>query len=948
MKIYIKSCLFLLTPTIYAFESGELFFENINYLEATKSFLNDAPINDVRVYSYLSHIKDNNLVDLKSFDDSLLLKWNERFEHLPYVPKGIAMGDIYLEISLAAQLYNKSPSKKTEDSIYALSKQNQLGFGYFVVGRLKENSTTNLSNKKLKELITIYENGADFGDSMCVFALGRLAKSGEKLSIKKQYFQEYTFLKSNDNANGHAQTLLSRMYATGMHNNEYGNFPKNQHKKTYWQLEAARQGSTDLQAMLSTCAEELQKEMKLGKTPEKTQKPYWGYMAAMGGDLQCKVSTADCLSNTSENDYFPGNYFKALNLLEEFINYFDTHNSQEFKSLYTYALMLAGNIYDKGHGGVPINEEKALTYYTKAADLFNDPQALFNTGSMMEHGRGIHADIQKARTYFEKAAGMGNDGAQMLLASRFLYGYEGYERNTKKGLIYLKMLEKKEHPEALYYLYQLYMRSFDKLNANEYPVQYNKEIALKYLKSSAIRGYKDSQINWVLEQAKNYDQLPDDELILLIKFISDNLDNHPRFNALLGTLYMQGYKNIIEVDYSKALSLFQKGAEAGDEVALNNLGYAYEKGLWGLKQSWDKAAEYYQQCPNNPNALTNLGFLNELGKGVQKNIDEAIRLYKKAFEMDCAPAANNLGALYQNGIHVDKDDSRAFAYYKKGWELGDKDAGLQYAKYVLTGTCCSQDIQEAKKIVFCLDETDPDVLFTQGIILLNEDSEKAMSKLQQSMDLGSPWAAYLIGLQLYQFGSQSKESENSHILLKQSIEFLKQASDLGLDQATSALRILQKNYEGYESDLSDIIKKLVQGNLEEARAISQEVRSQKNQSSSKQLDLEKDHYIKQISTKDISAAQKRDLERLEQFLDPKNRKTISVQDLQKIASSAINTSGGSIAPTKGSGNRITIGDQTLGFHNMHRSGQSSRTTLDPGRVKSFQNFIKSSIPGEKD
>jgi TPR repeat protein len=71
-------------------------------------------------------------------------------------------------------------------------------------------------------------------------------------------------------------------------------------------------------------------------------------------------------------------------------------------------------------------------------------------------------------------------------------------------------------------------------------------------------------------------------------------------------------------------------------------------------KDYGKAREWYQKGADAGNALAmfNLGWLHQNGRGVAQDYGKACEWYQKAADAGNAPAMLNLGWLYQNGLAV--------------------------------------------------------------------------------------------------------------------------------------------------------------------------------------------------------------------------------------------------------------------------------------------------------
>jgi TPR repeat protein len=114
-------------------------------------------------------------------------------------------------------------------------------------------------------------------------------------------------------------------------------------------------------------------------------------------------------------------------------------------------------------------------------------------------------------------------------------------------------------------------------------------------------------------------------------------------------------------DFVEARRLYQKAADGGYRLAMNNLGVMYEDGHQGVPLNPAEAVKWYTRAAEagEPIAMSNLGWMYEAGLGVKKNCSEAVRLYESATKEGLSPAMSNLGLLYYNGKCVQRDYAEA-------------------------------------------------------------------------------------------------------------------------------------------------------------------------------------------------------------------------------------------------------------------------------------------------
>ena len=144
----------------------------------------------------------------------------------------------------------------------------------------------------------------------------------------------------------------------------------------------------------------------------------------------------------------------------------------------------------------------------------------------------------------------------------------------------------------------------------------------------------------------------------------------------LGVCYECGEGGLTK-DEAKAVEWYQKAAEAGSVRAMCSLGFCYDCGQGGLTRDEAKAVEWYQKAAEagDANAMCNLGGCYEFGEGgLTKDETKAVELYRKAAEEGIAPAMRKLGYAYEFGEGgLTKDETKAVEWYQKAAEAGDED-----------------------------------------------------------------------------------------------------------------------------------------------------------------------------------------------------------------------------------------------------------------------------------
>ena len=151
-------------------------------------------------------------------------------------------------------------------------------------------------------------------------------------------------------------------------------------------------------------------------------------------------------------------------------------------------------------------------------------------------------------------------------------------------------------------------------------------------------------------------------------------------------------------DYNSAVQYYHRAALMGYDIAQNDLGYCYDKGL-GVTQDYFEAVKWYRKAAEQGHARAqhNLGVCYENGRGVTKSITEAVKWYRKAAEQGLASAQKNLGLCYESGRGVTQDYTEAVKWYRKAAEQGKAGAQNNLGNCYYKGNGVTQDYTEAVK-----------------------------------------------------------------------------------------------------------------------------------------------------------------------------------------------------------------------------------------------------------
>ncbi|MCH5216394.1 MAG: sel1 repeat family protein [Muribaculaceae bacterium] len=259
-----------------------------------------------------------------------------------------------------------------------------------------------------------------------------------------------------------------------------------------------------------------------------------------------------------------------------------------------------------------------------------------------------------------------------------------------------------------------------------------------------------------------------------------------------------------------SLNLIMDKAKDGDAGAMNEVGTWYYEGKH-VKQDYKEAYEWWKKASlkQNVRAIANLGLCYQLGRGVEKDSVNAIRLYGKSIKEGnklllkhrTELAEKNpfdamlVGNCYETGIGTNKDYAKAAEFYSlaanKGSVDGMREAGICYLN--------SKNNEQALKY-FEMGAAKGDVSceFWAGKMLLGDmdvpaDKNQGVVYVLKAAEAGMPAAENLMG-ELYATGNGVTKN------LNQSAEWYRKAAYHGNDKGMWNYGNSLKNGDGVDRD----------------------------------------------------------------------------------------------------------------------------------------------------
>lgn len=142
--------------------------------------------------------------------------------------------------------------------------------------------------------------------------------------------------------------------------------------------------------------------------------------------------------------------------------------------------------------------------------------------------------------------------------------------------------------------------------------------------------------------------------------LKDNAMEAEKILELATDYYDKGFRK-------RGFALYKQAAELGYARAQHVVADCYQWGL-GTKKDKSEAFRWYQKAAEQdyPQSVCYLASFYSFGEGgVDCNIDEAVRLWKKAAELGDKEAQFTLGNLYYDGEYVEQNREEAIKWYRK-------------------------------------------------------------------------------------------------------------------------------------------------------------------------------------------------------------------------------------------------------------------------------------------
>jgi TPR repeat protein/uncharacterized caspase-like protein len=324
----------------------------------------------------------------------------------------------------------------------------------------------------------------------------------------------------------------------------------------------------------------------------------------------------------------------------------------------------------------------ALIWQTKAADA-GYLAATVNLGQMYLDGQAVEKNPNTAIELFRLAA-QGNETAAYTALGWAHRAGVGVEQSFEKAMEWYVRGAEAGNDWAMTNIGELYQKGKG--------VEQDPALALNWYIRAAQSGELTAQTR-LARMYQNGDGVPKD--VQRAQFWLETAAGRgvPNAKTRLGLLYEKGEG--IQQNLESAHRLYLAAAEDGDDEAILRLGnlYASENQLYDDPEI---AARLLQVAVDRDvdRAIRPLARLYEAGRGVEKNLEKAINLYRAASESN-PWAARDVGRLYLMDDPAVRNFEEARIWFERAVEGGVPWAARDLARMYATGRGVEKDATES-------------------------------------------------------------------------------------------------------------------------------------------------------------------------------------------------------------------------------------------------------------
>ncbi|KAG0289920.1 hypothetical protein BGZ96_006607 [Linnemannia gamsii] len=294
----------------------------------------------------------------------------------------------------------------------------------------------------------------------------------------------------------------------------------------------------------------------------------WELMAAEGGDVEAQFRVGYMFRH---GQGLPQSFAKSkkwyLRAAEQ------NHRNAQFQ---------LGMLLEYGDHNVAKDLVTAADWYRMAAEL-DHPEAQFRLGALYAKGTGVPLDDNMALIWYTKAAEQGVELAQLAVGIQYQQGHNGMPPDRPKALIWLHKAAAKGNPDAQHLIGMYCYSEYSQGGGRGFRANYAK--AMEWFLKAATnerRPHAGAQENIAFLYlggrgvAKDYAKAKEWYHKSMMATPSKDGKDLARYYYIIGNLHYLGGPGMAQ-DYREAMTWFMKAVEAGHVEACYMMGLCCER-----------------------------------------------------------------------------------------------------------------------------------------------------------------------------------------------------------------------------------------------------------------------------------------------------------------------------------------------------------------------------------
>lgn len=249
-----------------------------------------------------------------------------------------------------------------------------------------------------------------------------------------------------------------------------------------------------------------------------------------------------------------------------------------------------GECYSAGTHGVIASDSKALSFFLQGSKQCH-PGCTFRAAECYEQGRGIKADFAKAMQFYRKAASFGHTEAMIQLGLILLKGLLAQQPSPREGISWLKRALQQSCNVDPSILHELGL-ALETPGVSLIP---DEEFAFQLFARAAELGYAPSQYKLGLAYEQGILGCPVDPQSSIHWYKEAAEQGDPEAQIAMSCWCLTGADDIFPQDSEKAYDWARLAAEKGDTRAMYALGSYIEEGI-GVEANINEAKRWYKRA----------------------------------------------------------------------------------------------------------------------------------------------------------------------------------------------------------------------------------------------------------------------------------------------------------------------------------------------------------------